>query len=113
MDAVWDVEFTESKPLDDPIKEELTAAGDKAFRNLYQCLLAHAEEQQQSAGSDEASQVKLIHTLLSCCREKMKLQRGLIYFNGYMNSLAWPFVVQCTTYSEVRDIWCPAVQLQK
>ncbi|XP_042290067.1 condensin-2 complex subunit D3 [Thunnus maccoyii] len=56
VDAVWDVEFTESKPLDDPIKEELTAAGDKAFRNLYQCLLAHAEEQQQSAGSDEASQ---------------------------------------------------------
>lgn len=58
VEAMWDVEFTESKPLDDSIKEELTATGDKAFRNLYQCLLAHADDQQQSPGRDQASQVK-------------------------------------------------------
>ncbi|KAM7385039.1 hypothetical protein PAMP_001138 [Pampus punctatissimus] len=56
VDTVWDVEFTETKPLDDPIEDELTATGDKAFRDLYQCLLAHADDQQQPAGRDKASQ---------------------------------------------------------
>uniref|UniRef100_A0AAQ6IKW9 Condensin-2 complex subunit D3 n=1 Tax=Anabas testudineus TaxID=64144 RepID=A0AAQ6IKW9_ANATE len=56
VDAVWDVEFTERKPLDDTIEEELTAGGDKAFRNLYQCLLVHAGDQQQSTNKDGASQ---------------------------------------------------------
>ncbi|KAM7408019.1 hypothetical protein PAMA_001936 [Pampus argenteus] len=56
VDTVWDVEFTESKPLDDPIEDDLTATGDKSFRNLYQCLLAHADDQQQPAGRDKVSQ---------------------------------------------------------
>ncbi|XP_040906250.1 condensin-2 complex subunit D3 isoform X2 [Toxotes jaculatrix] len=56
VDAVWDLEFTERKPLDDTIEKDLTASGDKAFRNLHQCLLAHAAEQQQSAGSGGTSQ---------------------------------------------------------
>lgn len=64
VDAVWDVEFTERKPLDDTIEEELTAGGDKAFRNLYQCLLVHAGDQQQSTNKDGASQVKLIFTCI-------------------------------------------------
>ncbi|KAM4600057.1 condensin-2 complex subunit D3 [Fundulus diaphanus] len=54
VDAVWDLEFTERKPLD--IEEELCAAGDDSFSKLYQCLVAHAAEQQQSAGWDGASQ---------------------------------------------------------
>ncbi|XP_034408287.1 condensin-2 complex subunit D3 isoform X2 [Cyclopterus lumpus] len=51
VDAVWDLEFTEQTPLDDTIEDELSVSGDKAFRTLYQCLLAHAANQQ-----DEASQ---------------------------------------------------------
>ncbi|XP_070772267.1 condensin-2 complex subunit D3 [Enoplosus armatus] len=53
VDAVWDLEFTERKPLDDTTEEELTASGEKAFRTLFQCLLAHASE---SAGRGGASQ---------------------------------------------------------
>uniref|UniRef100_A0A3B4Y8L8 Uncharacterized protein n=1 Tax=Seriola lalandi dorsalis TaxID=1841481 RepID=A0A3B4Y8L8_SERLL len=64
VDEVWDLEFTERKSLDDAIEEELAASGDKAFRNLYKCLLAHAADQQQSVGTGEASQVKLICPLL-------------------------------------------------
>ncbi|XP_056250604.1 condensin-2 complex subunit D3 [Seriola aureovittata] len=56
VDEVWDLEFTERKSLDDAIEEELAASGDKAFRNLYKCLLAHAADQQQSVGTGEASQ---------------------------------------------------------
>ncbi|XP_018549604.1 condensin-2 complex subunit D3 [Lates calcarifer] len=55
VDAVWDLEFTERKPLDNTLEEELTGSGDKAFRNLHQCLLVHAADQQQS-GSGGASQ---------------------------------------------------------
>uniref|UniRef100_A0A3B4F3T7 Non-SMC condensin II complex subunit D3 n=1 Tax=Pundamilia nyererei TaxID=303518 RepID=A0A3B4F3T7_9CICH len=51
VDAVWEVEFTERKPLDKTIEEELTARQEKSFTALYQCLLAHAD-QYQSAGSD-------------------------------------------------------------
>ncbi len=57
---MWDSEFTESKPLDDTTQEELAVSGDKAFTTLYQCLLAHAANQQQSAGRDGASEVTLI-----------------------------------------------------
>lgn len=60
VDVMWDLEFTERKPLDDAIEEELAASGEKAFRTLYQCLLVHAADQQQSAGRDGASTVKLI-----------------------------------------------------
>ncbi|XP_008288507.1 condensin-2 complex subunit D3 [Stegastes partitus] len=56
VEAVWDLEFTEGKPLDNAIEEELAASGDKAFRSLYQCILAHAADQQQSTGSNGASQ---------------------------------------------------------
>uniref|UniRef100_A0A3Q1AYP7 Condensin-2 complex subunit D3 n=1 Tax=Amphiprion ocellaris TaxID=80972 RepID=A0A3Q1AYP7_AMPOC len=45
VDAVWDLEFTEGKPLDDTIEEELAASGDKAFRTLYHCLLTHVPDQ--------------------------------------------------------------------
>ncbi|XP_031160553.2 condensin-2 complex subunit D3 [Sander lucioperca] len=56
VDAVWDLEFTERTPLDEIIAEELAGSGDQAFRTLYQCLLDHAADQQQSAGRDGASQ---------------------------------------------------------
>ncbi|XP_054456753.1 condensin-2 complex subunit D3-like [Anoplopoma fimbria] len=49
VDAVWDLEFTERKPLDDTIEDELAFSEDKAFRTLYQCLLAHAADQQDGA----------------------------------------------------------------
>ncbi|XP_039478021.1 condensin-2 complex subunit D3 isoform X1 [Oreochromis aureus] len=55
VDAVWEVEFTESIPLDKTIEEELIARQEKSFTALYQCLLANAD-QYQSAGSDGASQ---------------------------------------------------------
>uniref|UniRef100_A0A3Q1FMS6 Uncharacterized protein n=1 Tax=Acanthochromis polyacanthus TaxID=80966 RepID=A0A3Q1FMS6_9TELE len=60
VEAVWDLEFTEGKPLDDTIEEELAASGDKAFRTLYHCFLTHVPDQQQSTSSNEASQVQLI-----------------------------------------------------
>ncbi|XP_045927155.1 condensin-2 complex subunit D3 [Micropterus dolomieu] len=56
VDAVWDLEFTERKPLDDTTEEELTLSGDKDFRTLYQCLLDHAAADQQAAGTDGAPQ---------------------------------------------------------
>ncbi|XP_030012337.1 condensin-2 complex subunit D3 isoform X2 [Sphaeramia orbicularis] len=56
VDEVWDLEFTEKKSLDDTIEEDLTASDEKAFRDLYQCLLAHTAEQQQSTDTDAASQ---------------------------------------------------------
>lgn len=56
MDAVWDLEFTERKPLDDAAEEELASSGGKGFRKLYQCLLA--------AGGGGASQVTCSASLL-------------------------------------------------
>lgn len=56
---MWEVEFTERKPLDKTIQEEFTARQEKSFTALYQCLLAHAD-QYQSAGSDGASQVSTL-----------------------------------------------------
>uniref|UniRef100_A0A7N8XVQ2 Non-SMC condensin II complex, subunit D3 n=1 Tax=Mastacembelus armatus TaxID=205130 RepID=A0A7N8XVQ2_9TELE len=47
--AVWDLEFTERRPLDDTIQQELIVNWEKAFRNLYQCLLVHGVDQQQSS----------------------------------------------------------------
>uniref|UniRef100_A0A7N8WQ28 Non-SMC condensin II complex, subunit D3 n=1 Tax=Mastacembelus armatus TaxID=205130 RepID=A0A7N8WQ28_9TELE len=41
VEAVWDLEFTERRPLDDTIQQELIVNWEKAFRNLYQCLLVH------------------------------------------------------------------------
>ncbi|XP_035040241.1 condensin-2 complex subunit D3 isoform X1 [Hippoglossus stenolepis] len=46
VDAVWNSEFTERQPLDDTIEEQLTASGDEAFRNLYECLLTYAADGQ-------------------------------------------------------------------
>lgn len=82
MDAVWDLEFTERKPLDDAIEEELTASGDKAFRNLYQCLLVHAADQQQSTNKDGASQVKLI--CLSVLRKMIQRLFTVLYRQSSM-----------------------------
>ncbi|MEQ2275593.1 hypothetical protein XENORESO_005906 [Xenotaenia resolanae] len=56
VDAVWDLEFTERKPIEDIIEDKLRAGGEKSFRSLYYSLLDHAAEQQQSAGRDGASQ---------------------------------------------------------
>lgn len=55
VDAVWDLEFTEKKPLDDVGEEEPAAGRDEAFRALYQCLLLHSPDQQHSADRDGAS----------------------------------------------------------
>ncbi|XP_036980701.1 condensin-2 complex subunit D3 [Acanthopagrus latus] len=55
VDAVWDLEFTERKPLDEIAEEELAVSGHKSFRALYQCLLAHAADHQKP-GKDGASQ---------------------------------------------------------
>uniref|UniRef100_A0A669ELN4 Non-SMC condensin II complex, subunit D3 n=1 Tax=Oreochromis niloticus TaxID=8128 RepID=A0A669ELN4_ORENI len=48
VDAVWEVEFTESIPLDKTIEEELIARQEKSFTALYQCLLANADQYQSS-----------------------------------------------------------------
>ncbi|XP_034537815.1 condensin-2 complex subunit D3 isoform X2 [Notolabrus celidotus] len=56
VDEVWDLEFTERKQLDDALGGDVVVIGVKDFKHLYQCLLTHAAEQQQSAGRDGASQ---------------------------------------------------------
>ncbi|XP_072247708.1 condensin-2 complex subunit D3 isoform X2 [Leuresthes tenuis] len=56
VDAVWELEFTEMKALDDTIDQELTATREKPFKTLIQCLLTHATEQPHSTVSDGASQ---------------------------------------------------------
>ncbi|XP_076025344.1 condensin-2 complex subunit D3 [Genypterus blacodes] len=56
VDEVWELEFTESKPLPGDIEEELTASGEKAFRKLYQCLLPHAVQQDPPADNNDNSQ---------------------------------------------------------
>ncbi|KAM3606346.1 uncharacterized protein V6R79_014771 [Siganus canaliculatus] len=52
VDEVWDLEFTERKPLDDSVAEELAASADEALSRLYQHLLAAT---QQPAGRDGAT----------------------------------------------------------
>lgn len=48
VDAVWDLEFTERKAIDDPIEEELSATNPRAFRELYQSLLSFTQEEAES-----------------------------------------------------------------
>nr|XP_043901974.1 condensin-2 complex subunit D3 isoform X2 [Solea senegalensis] len=55
VETIWDLEFTEIKSIDDHLDEQLTASGEKAFGNLYQCFLSYAD-QEQSAGTDGAPQ---------------------------------------------------------
>lgn len=75
VDAVWELEFTESKPLPGEIEEELAASGDEAFRKLYRCLLPYTVEQHPSADKDETSQVKLIqHRFKSCKTNSTDIQ---------------------------------------
>uniref|UniRef100_A0A669F977 Non-SMC condensin II complex, subunit D3 n=1 Tax=Oreochromis niloticus TaxID=8128 RepID=A0A669F977_ORENI len=66
VDAVWEVEFTESIPLDKTIEEELIARQEKSFTALYQCLLANAD-QYQSAGilGESGISVKSLVAVLS------------------------------------------------
>ncbi|XP_068597136.1 condensin-2 complex subunit D3 [Brachionichthys hirsutus] len=49
VDAVWDLEFTERKPLEGTF-ENRRSPGNEAFRALHRCVYEHA------AGSDAASQ---------------------------------------------------------
>ncbi|XP_014865764.1 PREDICTED: condensin-2 complex subunit D3 isoform X1 [Poecilia mexicana] len=58
VDAVWDLEFMERKPLDHIIEDEVCAGGEKSFRSLIHCLLEHAADQQQPADRDGASQLQ-------------------------------------------------------
>uniref|UniRef100_A0A8D0A906 Non-SMC condensin II complex, subunit D3 n=1 Tax=Sander lucioperca TaxID=283035 RepID=A0A8D0A906_SANLU len=62
------IKFTERTPLDEIIAEELAGSGDQAFRTLYQCLLDHAADQQQSSiwailGENEVSIEGLVAVL--------------------------------------------------
>lgn len=59
MDEAWDLEFTERKPLDVTKETELAIGGEKSFRTVYQCVLVHAADRNQSASRD-GKQVTLI-----------------------------------------------------
>ncbi|XP_037530246.1 condensin-2 complex subunit D3 [Nematolebias whitei] len=56
VDAVWELEFTERKPLDEPVGEELDACTDEALTTLYSCLQSRAADLRLSASSDTSSQ---------------------------------------------------------
>ncbi|XP_043992629.1 condensin-2 complex subunit D3 isoform X1 [Gambusia affinis] len=64
VDAVWDLEFMERKPLDHIMEDEVCAGGEKSFRSLIHCLLEHAAVQQQPPGRDGASQLQGVWMIL-------------------------------------------------
>lgn len=45
MDAVWEVEFTETEPLDPGIEAEIEESGLRAFTDLYDSLFSFATEE--------------------------------------------------------------------
>uniref|UniRef100_A0A8C9ELX5 Condensin-2 complex subunit D3 n=1 Tax=Pavo cristatus TaxID=9049 RepID=A0A8C9ELX5_PAVCR len=49
--TVWDLDFTETEPLDPRIEEEITADGLGAFTSLYQALTPFASGDDKSRGS--------------------------------------------------------------
>lgn len=52
MGTVWELEFTETEPLDPTIEAEIVQTGLSAFTNLYDSLLTFA------AGEHGATEVK-------------------------------------------------------
>ncbi|XP_027863592.1 condensin-2 complex subunit D3 isoform X1 [Xiphophorus couchianus] len=72
VDAVWDLEFMERKPLDHIIEDEVCASGEKSFRSLIHCLLEHAADQQQPAGRDGPSQLQGVWVILGENRVSVK-----------------------------------------
>lgn len=76
VDAVWDLEFTERKLLDNTIEEELAISGEKAFLTLYKCVLAHSTDQQQPPNRDGASLVNICpHAIV----HNFKQQRWILW----------------------------------
>uniref|UniRef100_A0A8C9L3D9 Condensin-2 complex subunit D3 n=1 Tax=Pavo cristatus TaxID=9049 RepID=A0A8C9L3D9_PAVCR len=51
VSTVWDLDFTETEPLDPRIEEEITADGLGAFTSLYQALTPFASGDDKSRGS--------------------------------------------------------------
>lgn len=47
-DTVWDLDFTETEPLEPWLAEEITAEGPGAFTRLYQALQPFAAQAQES-----------------------------------------------------------------
>lgn len=45
VDAVWEVEFTETEPLDPGIEAEIEESGLRAFTDLYDSLFSFATEE--------------------------------------------------------------------
>ncbi|MGH0171611.1 UNVERIFIED_CONTAM: hypothetical protein FKN15_074092 [Acipenser sinensis] len=45
VDTIWELDFTETEPLDYRIEGEITEQGLEAFKKLYKCLLPFATEE--------------------------------------------------------------------
>ncbi|KAJ1175182.1 hypothetical protein NDU88_000473 [Pleurodeles waltl] len=49
VDTVWELDFTETEPLDSRVQEEITENGVEAFNKLYKCLYPFAVEDQETS----------------------------------------------------------------
>lgn len=48
MDSVWELEFTETEPLDPRVEAEIVENGVEVFNNLYDSLLTFASADQEN-----------------------------------------------------------------
>ncbi|XP_069804288.1 condensin-2 complex subunit D3 [Dendropsophus ebraccatus] len=51
VESVWDLDFTETEPLDPRVEAEITENGLEVFTNLYESLLPFASEDQENTRS--------------------------------------------------------------
>ncbi|KAM4703395.1 condensin-2 complex subunit D3 [Rhinophrynus dorsalis] len=51
VDSVWELDFTETEPLDPRVEGEIIENGLEFFNNLYECLLPFASEDQENTRS--------------------------------------------------------------
>ncbi|XP_035770877.1 condensin-2 complex subunit D3 [Neolamprologus brichardi] len=104
VDAVWDVEFTERKPLDKTIEEELTARQEKSFTALYQCLLAHAD--QKLSGHTQAT-IHTSWTIKDVCLGKRCecVWLSLLLFPGSISNKVFHEVLLDTCLDLTRHCW--------
>lgn len=75
VDTVWDLDFTETEPLDPWIAEEITADGLDTFSRLYSALAPFAAGDQESreVTSPEQSQPLSLPLFLICLALKFTI----------------------------------------
>lgn len=75
MDAVWDLDFTETEPLDHWIAEEIAADGLDTFTRLYSALAPFAAGDQESREVTSPEQSRPLSLSLFHIRLALKLAK--------------------------------------